>query len=120
MTVMMRQFRSFVSEPIRRNSASSECNNKKKRKLSVTICKDPPDIIYFERDKLEESFECIYDPQVDHDNEEDHPDLLFAKKFGQSSEVKPWQKPPYTTSDTTLMSRFKAPFKNFLPVQQSS
>lgn len=114
---MMRQFRSFVSEPIRRNSASSE-SNKKKRKLSVTICKDPPNIIYFERDQLEESFECIYDPQVDHDNEEDHPDLLFAKKFGQSSEAKPWQKPPYA-SDTTLMSRFKAPFKNLLPMQSS-
>jgi hypothetical protein len=102
MTLIIR-IRALISETPLRQKKSSKPPTRRKS-LSVKISKEPPAIVYFERDKLEDSFECIYDPQVHHDEEKDHPDL-FEKK----DQIKPWQKPPYC-SRPTLLSRFKSSF----------
>ncbi|KAG2222979.1 hypothetical protein INT45_012278 [Circinella minor] len=65
----------------------------RKKSLSVKISKEPPVIHKIEQDKLEYTFECIFDPVVCHDSEEDHPDLLFG---GNKKRLcKPWEVPPY-------------------------
>ncbi|CDH49857.1 predicted protein [Lichtheimia corymbifera JMRC:FSU:9682] len=73
-------------KPRKATSASS----KRKKSLTVTISKEPPVIHCIEQDKLECTFECIFDPLVRHDDESDHPDLCKSKPS-----CKPWQKPPY-------------------------
>lgn len=118
MTLIIRQIRALISEaPLRqkKHESSKQCpsspaSQTRRKSLSVKISKDPPAIVYFQRDKLEDSFECIFDPQVHHDDEKDHPDL-FEKN--EKKELKPWQKPPYcsTKSPTTsFLSRFKSAF----------
>ncbi|KAI8888091.1 hypothetical protein K501DRAFT_174000 [Backusella circina FSU 941] len=117
MTVLIRQLRAFITETPLRVKRSNSNNKKSKRKLSVTICQDPPSVIYFERDTLEDSFECIFDPEVCHDDEKDHPDLLHIKKCSyRKGDLKPWQKPPYSSNTSSLLNRLKSPFKNVLPV----
>lgn len=67
---------------------------KKKKCLSVKISKEPPTIHKFERDNLEYTFECIFDPFVLHDTESDHPDLFFNDD-SKKRLAKPWDLPPY-------------------------
>jgi hypothetical protein len=113
MTLIIRQIRAlFVEVPLRQKkpeNAPSNATQERRKSLTVKISKEPPAIVYFERDKLEDSFECIFDPQVHHDDEKDHPDL-FAEKC-KKKDLKPWQKPPYCTqNNSTLISRFKSAF----------
>ncbi|KAG2193675.1 hypothetical protein INT47_002317 [Mucor saturninus] len=115
MTLIIRQIRALIAEtPLRKkqhDNKNSEQHNRRKS-LSVKISKEPPAIVYFTRDKLEDSFECIFDPQVHHDSETDHPDLLFAK--AKKTDCKPWQKAPYCTASNkspTFLTRFKSSFK---------
>ncbi|CEP09101.1 hypothetical protein [Parasitella parasitica] len=112
MTLIIRQIRSLIFEaPLRQKkveSKTSKATQERKKSLTVKISKEPPVIVYFERDKLEDSFECIFDPQVHHDDEKDHPDLFEKCK---KKELKPWQKPPYCTqNNSSLMTRFKSTF----------
>ncbi|KAG1443040.1 hypothetical protein G6F56_010819 [Rhizopus delemar] len=72
-------------------------------KKIVKISQEPPMIVYFERDILEDSFECIFDPQVLHDEENDYPDL-------SNQALKPWQRPPYASSQHGLFTKLKALF----------
>ncbi|GAN07077.1 hypothetical protein MAM1_0147d06567 [Mucor ambiguus] len=114
MTLIIRQIRALISEaPLRQKKPENKPSNatqERRKSLTVKISKEPPAIVYFERDKLEDSFECIFDPQVHHDDEKDHPDL-FTEKC-KKKDLKPWQKPPYCSqnSSSTLMSRFKSTF----------
>lgn len=124
MTLIIRQIRALISEsPLlqKKHSDPKKVEQTNRRKsLSVKISKEPPAIVYFERDKLEDSFECIFDPQVHHDDEKDHPDLLQKTK---KRELKPWQKAPYCNNKTpsaTFMSRFKSSFRTPLALQQSN
>ncbi|CAO3663512.1 hypothetical protein CU097_014917 [Rhizopus azygosporus] len=72
-------------------------------KKSVKISKEPPMIVYFERDILEDTLiDYIFDPQVLHDEEKDHPDL-------DKKSVKPWQCPPYT-SNSSFLTKLKSIF----------
>ncbi|KAI8388495.1 uncharacterized protein BYT42DRAFT_611531 [Radiomyces spectabilis] len=90
---MVRQLRILNRESSHRwRRASSNNKNHRRQSLQVTISKEPPTIQYFERDNLEDSFECIFDPMVCHDDEKDHPDLFVPSR----KQLKPWQKPPYT------------------------
>jgi hypothetical protein len=115
MTLFIRQIRALIFEtPLRQKKpeSSKHCppTQARRKSLSVKISKEPPAIVYFERDKLEDSFECIFDPQVHHDEEKDHPDL-FEKN--EKKELKPWQKPPYCSSKpptSSFLSRFKSTF----------
>ncbi|KAI8976994.1 hypothetical protein BDF20DRAFT_872249 [Mycotypha africana] len=118
MTVLIRQIRAFLSEntsllsPTTSSSStantasrkSSRANNHSKRKrkpsLTVTISKEPPKIVYFEKDILEEQFvEYIFDPQVHHDEEKDHPDLYLYDRRKKDL-LKPWQKAPYCSTNS--------------------
>lgn len=116
MTLIIRQLRALIFEtPIRqKKSTTTDHNNKSNRRksLSVKISKEPPAIVYFERDNLEDSFECIFDPKVCHDEEKDHPDLFVARK----KDLKPWQKPPYCSnkisSTSNLVNKFKSTFNH--------
>lgn len=114
MTLIIRQIRALIAEaPLRKkhDNKTSEQQNRRKS-LSVKISKEPPAVVYFTRDKLEESFECIFDPQVHHDSETDHPDLLFAKT--KTKDPKPWLKAPYCTASNknpTFLARFKSSFR---------
>lgn len=76
-------------------SAAARHDRAKEARLQVTISKEPPSIVYFERRQGEASFECIFDPDVCHDNEDDHPDLCHKRR-----KLKPWQLPPYTDKFT--------------------
>lgn len=77
---------------------------KPSEKKTVKISKEPPMIVYFERDVLEDTlFECIFDPQVSHDEEKDHPDLL--------KKTKPWQRPPYQTIQNRFFTKIKSIFR---------
>lgn len=122
MTLIIRQIRALISEtPLRKKHSDPKTveQTNRRKSLSVKISKEPPAIVYFTRDKLEDSFECIFDPQVHHDEEKDHPDLLEKKKKRDS---KPWQKAPYCSrSNPTFLSRFKSSFKTTpLSLQQSN
>ncbi|KAJ8652333.1 hypothetical protein O0I10_012059 [Lichtheimia ornata] len=70
-------------------NTKTKASSKRKKSLSVRISKEPPVIHKFEQDNLECSFECIYDPEVLHDSEEDHADLLFHD--GKKRLCKPWE-----------------------------
>lgn len=115
MTLIIRQLRALIFEtPLRQKNNNSKTNNKpnenRRKSLSVKISKEPPAIIYFERDNLEDSFECIFDPKVHHDDEKDHPDLLDNCR---KKDLKPWQKPPYCSNNKpalNLMNKFKLSF----------
>ena len=115
MTLFIRQFRAFVNVSKKNTSDHKKMEQSNRRKsLTVKISKEPPAIVYFERDKLEDSFECIFDPKVHHDEEKDHPDLFENKK-----EMKPWQKPPYCSesnksfiSTANLIGKIKLSFSN--------
>ncbi|KAI8351546.1 hypothetical protein BD560DRAFT_409276 [Blakeslea trispora] len=108
MTVMIRHLRSLLTETKKK---PFETNKSRRKSLTVTISKEPPVIVYYERDRLEDTFECIFDPQVCHDEEKDHPDL-FEKKPASNRQLKPWQQPPYCDNKPTLMSRFKSTFRS--------
>lgn len=119
MTVLLRQIRTLITEaPLRQKKQHEPAPTTKKvenrrKSLTVKISKEPPAIVYFNKDKLEDSFECIFDPQVHHDKEEDHPDLVdkFRKRGAGAVELKPWMKPPYCDSPkATFMTRFKSAF----------
>lgn len=109
MTLLIRQLRTLISEtPLRQKKPENKKVETRRKSLCVKISKEPPAIVYFERDTLEDSFECIFDPSVHHDNEEDHPDLL--EKVKKREDAKPWQKPPYCNQKPTFIARFKAAF----------
>jgi hypothetical protein len=132
MTLIIRQLRAvFTEAPLRQKKPSTASPQTEKQQqqairrksLTVKISKEPPCIVYFERHHLEDSFECIFDPQVHHDEEKDHPDL-FTKK---EKDLKPWQKAPYCSTNnnkSTFMTKFKSTFnsnnKNNLMLQQSN
>ncbi|CAO3613266.1 unnamed protein product [Cunninghamella echinulata] len=94
MAVMFRPLRLFTND-ISKKSKGSTKNPRKKQNLQVTISKEPPTILYFERSQDEQCCECIFDPLVLHDEEKDHPDL-FAKN------PKPWQKYPYCNEPSSF------------------
>lgn len=106
MTLLIRQIRTFLNESPKKKVESPK--EIRRKSLTVTISKEPPVIVYYERDTLEESFECIFDPLVSHDEEKDHPDLFKDEK---KNELKPWQKPPYKQqSNNSFKNRFKSSF----------
>lgn len=113
MTIIIRQLRAVFTEaatPSLRQKKQTE-KQQRRKSLSVKISKEPPNIVYYERHDLEDSFECIFDPLVSHDEEKDHPDL-FQKKATPTDGLKPWQKAPYCSSSnkSTFMSKFKLTF----------
>lgn len=101
MAVMFRPFRLLINDMQKKSSKGSTKNQRRKQNLQVTISKEPPTILYFERLQGEQCCECIFDPLVLHDEEKDHPDL-FAKN------PKPWQKYPYcneSSADNNLIKK---------------
>ncbi|KAI8979948.1 hypothetical protein BDB01DRAFT_836985 [Pilobolus umbonatus] len=105
MAIIIRQLRALVTEaPLRQKKSSAEPKHSHCRKsLTVKISKDPPHVVYFERDTLEDSFECIFDPQVHHDEEKDHPDLA---EYERRKALKPWQKDHNPSIIYSLLSHY--------------
>lgn len=97
MAIAISQLRgAFVLHHFKPRKGSSSPASRRKKSLTVTISKEPPVIHCIEQDKLENTFECIFDPLVRHDDESDHPDLCKSKPS-----CKPWQKPPYKNDQSS-------------------
>lgn len=83
-------------------------NKTSSEKKTVKISKEPPAVVYFERDALEDTFvECIFDPQVLHDEEKDYPEL-FIKHNSYTS--KPWQRSPHVATQPSIFLKLKSIF----------
>lgn len=89
----------------KQQTKSSPSASKRKKSLTVTISKEPPVIHKFERDNLEYTFECVFDPFVRHDDESEHPDLLFHD--GKKRLCKPWEMPPYADEPSSVSKVLK-------------
>lgn len=96
MTLIIRHIRTLL---LNESHKKTPKDTSRRKSLTVTISKEPPVIVYYEPDVLEETFECIFDPKVSHDTEKDHPDLFKQQR-------KPWQRPPYKSQNNS--------FKNLL------
>ncbi|KAI9321472.1 hypothetical protein BX666DRAFT_2023605 [Dichotomocladium elegans] len=86
-------------------------SSKRKKSLCVKISKDPPVIHKFEQDNLESSFECIFDPLVLHDDESDHPELLYCdgkKRLCKAYDIPGYVREGENRTMTTMFKRFSA------------